>query len=384
MKNQPSAADPRVAIIGTAGVPAAYGGFETLADELVKYAEAQGLSHHFTVYCSGSNTSEEPSYRGACRRFISLSANGIASIFYDMLSCIDAWWRGDKTFLILGVSGAPIIPLLRLLSSVKIVINVDGVEWKRAKWGGMASLYLRFAEWLAVRFSHEVISDNEGIKEYLDQTYGRESAVITYGGDHALRGDMVDLPFELPEVFALSLCRIEPENNVHEILSAFSSFERLPLVFVGNWDATDYGRQLWANYKDIPNVHLLPPIYEQNCLYSLRQRASAYVHGHSAGGTNPSLVEMMHFGVPVLAFDCVFNRYSTEGVAFYFSSSDELGSQLDLLLNGDEMAGVQHLTELGAKMKQIAQSKYVWSEVGERYFSLLGITKSSLRQSKFT
>jgi glycosyltransferase involved in cell wall biosynthesis len=379
MKNQSSAVGPRVAIIGTAGVPAAYGGFETLADELVQYAEAQGLSHHFTVYCSGSNQSEEPSYRGAWRRFISLPANGIASIFYDIFSCIDAWWRGERTFLILGVSGAPIIPFLRLVSSVKIVTNVDGVEWKRAKWGGIASLYLRVAEWLAVRFSHDVISDNKGIKEYLDQAYGRESTVITYGGDHALRGDLVELPFELPEVFALSLCRIEPENNVHEILSAFSSFDRLPLVFVGNWDATDYGRQLWAKYKDSPNVHLLAPIYEQNLLYSLRQRASAYVHGHSAGGTNPSLVEMMHFGVPVLAFDCVFNRYSSEGVALYFASSDELLSQLDALLNDDEVSAGKHWAELGHKMKQIAQSKYVWSEVGERYFSLLAITTRGVR-----
>lgn len=374
MKNQSSAANPRVAIIGTAGVPAAYGGFETLADELVTYAEAQGLSHHFTVYCSGRSESEEPSYRGAKRRFISLSANGIASIFYDMLSCIDAWWRGDKTFLILGVSGAPIIPFLRLVPSIKIVTNVDGVEWKRAKWGRIASLYLRVAEWLAVRFSHDVISDNKGIKEYLDQTYGRESTVITYGGDHALRGDMVELPFQVPEVFALSLCRIEPENNVHEILSAFSSFERLPLVFVGNWDATDYGRQLWAKYKGRSNVHLLPPIYDQNSLYSLRQRASVYVHGHSAGGTNPSLVEMMHFGVPVLAFDCVFNRYSTEGVALYFKSSDELLSQLDALLNDAEVSAGKHWAELGNKMKHIAQSEYVWSRVGERYFSLLAMS----------
>jgi glycosyltransferase involved in cell wall biosynthesis len=379
MKNQSSAADPRVAIIGTAGVPAAYGGFETLADELIQYAEAQGLSHYFTVYCSGSNKSEEPSYRGAYRRFISLSANGIASIFYDMLSCIDAWWRGERTFLILGVSGAPIIPFLRLVSSVKVVTNVDGVEWKRAKWGRIASLYLRVAEWVAVRFSHDVISDNKGIKEYLDQAYGRESTVITYGGDHALRGDLVKLPFELPEVFALSLCRIEPENNVHEILSAFSRCDRLPLVFVGNWDATDYGRQLWAKYKDSPNVHLLPPIYEQNRLYSLRHRAAAYVHGHSAGGTNPSLVEMMHFGVPVLAFDCVFNRYSTEEVALYFASSDELLSQLDALLNDDEVSAGKHWAELGDKMKQIAQSKYVWSEVGERYFSLLAITSRGVR-----
>lgn len=379
MKNQSSAADPRVAIIGTAGVPAAYGGFETLADELIQYAEAQGLSHHFAVYCSGSNQSEGPSYRGAFRRFISLPANGIASIFYDMLSCIDAWWRGEKTFLILGVSGAPIIPFLRLASSVKIVTNVDGVEWKRAKWGRMAALYLRLAEWLAVRFSHEVISDNQGIKEYLDQTYGRESTVITYGGDHALRGGFVELPFDVPEAFALSLCRIEPENNVHEILSAFSSFDRLPLVFVGNWDATDYGRQLWATYKDSPNVYLLPPIYEQNFLYSLRHRASVYVHGHSAGGTNPSLVEMMHFGIPVVAFDCVFNRYSTGGEALYFSSSNELLSQLEALLNGDEVSTVKRWAELGDKMKQIAQSEYVWSEVGERYFSLLAITARGVR-----
>lgn len=373
LKPQQPSAEPTVAIIGTVGVPAEYGGFETLTDELIKYAQQKGVSSEFAVYCSGKASKGATDYCGARRRFISLSANGVSSIPYDILSCLHAWWCGDKKLLILGVSGAPVLPLLRAFTSMKLITNVDGVEWKREKWNRFARLYLRFAEWLSVKFSHDVIADNEGIQDYLAETYGCDATVITYGGDHALRGVVAELPVILPERYAMSLCRIEPENNVSTILESFANSTGLPLVFVGNWDASPYGRELWQAYRDCDNITLLKPIYDENLLYTLRHKACLYIHGHSAGGTNPSLVEMMHFGVPVLAFDCVYNRHTTAGKALYFSSHQQLRDLVKNVLDEDDKSDGQYTARLGAEMATVAETTYVWSEIGERYLDLLEI-----------
>lgn len=364
---------PSVAIIGIVGVPAAYGGFETLADELLHYAQKRGVSSHFVVYCSGQGPDGRTDYCGAQRRFISIPANGVASIFYDMVTSLHAWWCGADKLLILGVSGAPILLFLRLFTRLELVINVDGIEWKRAKWNRMASLYLRFAEWLAVKLSHHVVADNKGIQDYLSETYNCNSSVITYGGDHAMSGAVVELSLTLPERYALSLCRIEPENNVHLILEGFSKSQAVPLVFVGNWDATSYGRELWRTYGDCDNLTLLKPIYDEDRLYTLRRGAEVYVHGHSAGGTNPSLVEMMHFGIPVIAFDCVFNRYSTDDEAIYFFTAEDLADAVNAICDKIDKPGSETVDQLGQKMANIAKKRYVWSVVGERYLNVLGI-----------
>ena len=373
MKEEGRHKTPSVAIIGVVGVPAAYGGFETLADEFIQYTEQNGLSSEFVVYCSGQKPDGPLNYFGAQRRFIAISANGISSIFYDILTCLHAWWCGANKLLILGVSGAPILLFLRLFTRVELITNVDGVEWKRAKWNGLARTYLRLAEWLAVRCSHHVIADNQGIQDYLEEAYGCTSTVITYGGDHALRGEAVDLPFRVPDRYAISLCRVEPENNVHLILEAFVDSSPLPLVFVGNWDASPYGRELFKRYEDRDNLILLKPIYDQNLLYTLRHEACAYVHGHSAGGTNPSLVEMMHFGIPVIAFDCNFNRYTTDGEAFYFGSADDLSLLLTEIFDKGDKSDGPLSASVGYKMANIAKTRYVWSGVGERYLDLLKI-----------
>ena len=188
-----------------------------------------------------------------------------------------------------------------------------------------------------------------------------------------MSGAVVELSSTLPERYALSLCRIEPENNVHLILEGFSKSQALPLVFVGNWDATSYGRELWRTYVDCDNLTLLKPIYDEDRLYTLRRGAEVYVHGHSAGGTNPSLVEMMHFGIPVIAFDCVFNRYSTDDEAIYFFTAEDLADAVNAICDKIDKAGSETVDQLGQKMANIAKKRYVWSVVGELYLNILGI-----------
>lgn len=355
----------KIALLGTVGVPGRYGGFETLAENLVHYHTSSGNKADLTVWCSGKDNNEHPDhFESAVLRYVNLRANGVQSIPYDALSLWQAVRSKHDRILLLGVSGALALPLILLFSRARIVTNIDGIEWKREKWNGPARAFLRASEWAAVRFSHEVIADNQAIADHVRNTYGSDCNVIAYGGDHALhRGGEADKPEGLPESYALALCRIEPENNVHVILEALDE-NSMPLVFVGNWDNSDYGRDLKARYANSPNLHLLEPVYNPSTLYALRARASVYLHGHSAGGTNPSLVEMMHFGIPVLAHGCAFNRYSTEGKARYFETADELAE----LLRG---LSQEEAARIGSDMRAIAQRRYTWDHIGKAYFELL-------------
>lgn len=357
-----------ISITGIVGVPAKYGGFETLVENLVRYHEAKSLPGALTIYCSSKSFETRPStYASAHLRYIPLEANGVSSIPYDALSLLSAVWRKSDVILLLGVSGAIVLPLVRIFSKARIVTNIDGIEWRREKWKGLAKWFLRMSEKVAVRYSHDVIADNQAISDYVVKTYGRECQVIAYGGDHALDAvpsDISDL--NLSAEYALALCRIEPENNVHMILEAYSRKLSFPLVFVGNWDNSSYGQLLKAKYQNTDNIVLLDPVYDPGRLLSLRKRARIYVHGHSTGGTNPSLVEMMHFGIPVFAYDCLFNRFSTDDKAIFFENSDDLYQKIE------DLSEVQS-KDIGGYMESLAMELYTWSKVGDSYFSLLGV-----------
>ncbi|WP_323039884.1 DUF1972 domain-containing protein [Gemmobacter sp.] len=356
----------KLALLGTVGVPGRYGGFETLAENLVRHHARTGRQETLSVWCSAKDNCEHPPrFESAELRYVRLHANGVQSILYDAVSLWQAILSGHDRILLLGVSGALALPLVRLVGwRGRIVTNIDGIEWKREKWNWLARLVLRASEWAALRFSHAVIADNQTIADHVRDTYGSDCHVIAYGGDHALvHAGETEAPAGLPERYALALCRIEPENNVHVILEALDGLGT-PLVFVGNWDNSAYGRDLKARYGDRPDLYLLAPVYEPGALHGLRARASVYLHGHSAGGTNPSLVEMMHFGVPVLAHGCAFNRHSTEGKARYFETPRELAA-LMRGLTPDEA------NRIGAEMREIARRRYTWDHVGEAYFALL-------------
>ncbi len=356
----------RIAVVGTVGVPANYGGFETLAENLVRFRQANALAGELVVYCSAKSYPARPdSHLGARLRYIGLNANGVSSIPYDIVSLLSAVRHRSGVILLLGVSGAIALPVVRLLSRARIVTNIDGIEWKREKWKGAARWFLRFSERMAVRFSHEVVADNAGIAEHVVQNYGRDCHVIAYGGDHALQAPIK--PYggpPLPARYALALCRIEPENNVAMILEAFSRKPDMPLVFVGNWNNSDFGRELKQRYGSVPHLYLLDPIYDVGVLRTIRGNAALYIHGHSAGGTNPSLVEMMHFGLPVLAYDCVFNRCTTDDKALFFKDAAALSEKVESL-DSDEAV------RIGGDLLRLAQERYTWDAVGREYFRIL-------------
>jgi glycosyltransferase involved in cell wall biosynthesis len=353
----------KLAIIGTVGLPAKYGGFETLAEHLVKNLNTQ---YDLTVYCSGKKYPKEQrvaTYENARMKYIPLEANGIQSIPYDTLSILHALFFAD-VLLILGVAGAWILPFVKLFTNKKIIISIDGIEWKRDKWNLIAKWYLWWAEKMAVKYSHIDISDNESIQDYTALRYGSLSRIIEYGADHTMKvtptaADKEEFPFlKLP--YAFKVCRIEPENNVHEVLKAFSRLPKHTLVMVGNWKNSDYGTTLVEMYRNKPNIILLDPIYDQRKLDVIRGNALVYVHGHSAGGTNPSLVEAMYLGLPVIAYGVSYNKTTTENKALYFSNAYELQQLI-------ERVNVSQLHQVGSSMKEVAYRRYTWSFIAHKY-----------------
>jgi glycosyltransferase involved in cell wall biosynthesis len=173
------------------------------------------------------------------------------------------------------------------------------------------------------------------------------------------------------------VCRIEPENNVEMVLSAFVRGLGLPLVAVGNWGNGTYARQLAAKFRDKPCIYLLGPIYEIEELGVIRAHATVYVHGHSAGGTNPSLVEAMSLGLPVLAFDCIYNRVTTENSCLYFHDVDELSEKIrDYTENG--------LLSTGEKLRAIAQRRYKWKDIVVKYEKTIESAISAKRMIRRT
>ena len=357
----------KIAIIGTVGVPANYGGFETLTEHLI---EDLGRHHEITVYCSGKkyvNAERQTTFLGAKLIYLPLEANGVQSIIYDSISILHALFYAD-VLLILGVAGAWLLPFVRLFTNKKIIISIDGIEWKRDKWNLLAKWYLFWAESMAVKYSHIDISDNEAIQDYTAARYGTLSRIIEYGADHTMRiprnKDSIEKYSFLAKPYAFKVCRIEPENNVHLILEAFDKVEKLPLVLVGNWDKSEYGKKLKSKYLGHPNIEILDPIYDQKQLDMLRSNATLYIHGHSAGGTNPSLVEAMFLGLPILAYGVSYNRVTTENKALYFDSSQELIYHIENLYT-------VKLRQLGQIMHEIALRRYTWAHIAKKYQLLL-------------
>ncbi|MCL1090125.1 DUF1972 domain-containing protein [Shewanella profunda] len=346
----------KVAIVGTVGIPAVYGGFESLVENLTLHASND---IQYEVFCSAKSYSKKQYYHNRAKlTYIPLSANGINSIFYDIYSLILCIFKKPDVTLVLGVSGCLFLPIFKCFSKSKIITNIDGLEWKRAKWSVFAKKFLKFSESMAVKYSDVIITDNKAIGDYVDIEYSKLNLVIAYGGDNAII-DGVNVGSE--QDYYLSLCRIEPENNVEMILKAFECTDK-KLKFIGNWSSSEFGKKLKILFSDNSNIELIDPIYDLNNLFKLRSECKGYIHGHSAGGTNPSLVEAMHFEKPIFAFDCNFNRYTTEDSAIYFSSSEDLEKKLSIF-------SVENLSFTSARMKDIANNRYTWRVINKMYES---------------
>lgn len=355
----------KIALIGTTGLPAKYGGFETLAHHLTLNLNSQ---FDFSVYCSskyfGPKGERKTTFNGSKLIYLPLNANGYQSIIYDFISIIHALIYAD-VLLILGISGSVILPIVKLFSSKPIIVNIDGQEWKRGKWNKLTQRFLKFSESIAVKYADTIITDNKAISDYVLEHYGKTSALITYGGDHVSKPALNEAfndkySFIGNNKYAFTVCRIEPENNIKMILEAYAGMPYKMLIIVGLWNHGKFGMQLFEQYSKYPNIHLLDPIYDQHELNMLRAHASVYIHGHAAGGTNPSLVEAMCLGLPIIAYGVTYNRETTMHKAIYFNDARELQKAVNSCTEG-------RLFELGETMSSIGNANYKWLDITMAY-----------------
>ncbi len=365
----------RVSIIGTVGVPACYGGFESLVDNLLDFTPP---NVEYTVFCSAKKYEKHlETYKGAKLVYLNMDANGKDSIFYDFKSMKLSVAAKADIMLVLGVSGCMFLPYIRKIFKGKIITNIDGLEWRRDKWQWYAKKLLKFSEKMAVKYSDIVIGDNKGITDYVKTEYSKmlknkRVELIAYGGDQVSRVKDDSLYEKYPfcrEPYSVTVCRIEPENNIHVILEAFSKMPDDVLVFVGNWQKSDYGRALKEKYSVFQNIHLLDPVYEGHTVNFLRSNARAYIHGHSAGGTNPSLVEAMNLSLPILAFDCVYNRATTQEKCLYWKTSGDLQNLMKKLCHCD-LDSESLCKKIADEMGNAGKSLYSWERIARQYNDL--------------
>jgi glycosyltransferase involved in cell wall biosynthesis len=346
----------KVGIVGTHGLPANYSGWETLVKNLVNYR--QNIDYLIATP-SSRKSQQNPEYK-RMSVYIPLKASGWQSIFYDLVSTIVLLRKCDS-ILILGVSGCIFLPIIKLFTNKDIVVNTDGVEYKREKWGFLASNFLKISEMIAVKYATRLVADNRGIDDYIQSVYNRKvNATIAYGGVTFIPKKPIHLDKYnfTDKSYDIAIARIVPENNIEIILSAYNDLEDT-LIFIGNWDTSDYSLNLKSR-KWNSNIHIMDADYNENRITSLRKACRYYIHGHSAGGTNPSLVEALSIGCNILCYDVNFNRYVLEDNAAYWSSKNELSSLISCELDFDK-----------EKMQNYYQNNFDWKIIANKYESIL-------------
>ena len=249
--------------------------------------------------------------------------------------------------------------------NVKTILNPDGAEYKRGKWNFWIKKFLKISESYGLRYASSVIADSLIIQNYIKNTFNINSYLIEYGGDNSKFVPMSKITERRYCIksgnYAFKVCRIESENNLDLILEAFSKFN-YQIIVVGNWKLSQYGFNLRSKYSVFSNLILLDPIYDQITLDELRSNCRLYIHGHSVGGTNPSLVEAMNLSLCCLVYDVDYNRETTENSAIYFDSVDSILINLNELVNNESKC-----KEIGSAMFDISIRRYRWESIITKY-----------------
>ncbi|MGC8917426.1 MAG: DUF1972 domain-containing protein [Thermoanaerobaculum sp.] len=360
----------RVALLGTRGIPARYGGFETFAEELSWRLAARG--HQVTVYTRRHVVPEGfREHRGVRLVLLPcLRQKHLETASHTLLSALHLAPDSHDVVLLCNAANAPFIPLLHA-KGFPVALNVDGLERKRRKWGWLGRRYYLLCEALSARWADRLITDARAIQRYYRRVWGRESAMIPYGGDlpwpesHAFlhRWGLT------PRGYLLYVSRFEPENNPDRVVLAYREVPgNVPLVMVGG---APYARGLTRRVRELasqdPRVRLLGPIYGEG-YRQLMAHALAYIHATEVGGTHPALVEAMGAGQVVFFLQNRENREVAGGVGlgFSFSASPTLGERLRQFL-----ANPNAFQELRGEAKRRVEACYRWDHVALAYEVLL-------------
>jgi glycosyltransferase involved in cell wall biosynthesis len=322
----------KIAILGTRGIPNHYGGFEQFAELLsVSLVEKE---HEVFVYNSENHPYKENQYKGVhiIHKYDPENKIGtIGQFVYDLFCILDSRKRDFDVILQLGYTSSSIWSFL-FPKKVVIITNMDGLEWKRAKFHHRVQKFLMYAEKLAVKKSDHLVSDSMGIKSYLAKKYNVNSTFIAYGSEVFKEADIDKIKsYNLSEKsYNLLIARIEPENNIDIIIKAvIQSKQEKPLVVVGDFTRNKYGQNLYADYNGSNKIKFVGSIYNKDILNNLRYYSFIYFHGHTVGGTNPSLLEAMGCSCLIIAHKNEFNESVLGTEAYYFETSKDLAISID-------------------------------------------------------
>lgn len=352
-----------IGLIGTRGIPARYGGFETAIEEVGSRLVDQG--HRVTVFCRGAEE-KLPTYRGMeLVHLPALPRRSLETLSHTAASVVHRSLSGADCAIVFNAANAPLLPVLRA-RRIPVATHVDGLEWRRTKWGPTGRRYYRLAESLAVRWSDLLIADAQGIADYYRLEFGAPTQQIAYGAPllRDLGHDRLEPLGLSPRGYHLVVARFEPENHILEIVRGYvASGATRPLVVVGSAPYSDaYTERIHEEADD--RVRLLGGLWDQGQLDQLYGNALSYLHGHSVGGTNPSLLRACGAGAPVIAFDVPFNREVLGELGEHFARPADVAAQIEAA-----EARADTASERGRALQEWI-SRYDWDDVADAYARL--------------
>lgn len=355
----------KIAILGTRGIPNNYGGFEQFAEIFAVFL----AKHNQDVYVYNSHNhifqeklfkevniihQYDPEYKiGTPGQFI-----------YDLNCILDSRKRNFDIILQLGYTSSSIWSFL-LPKKAIIITNMDGLEWKRTKYSKISQKFLQFAEKKAVNNSHHLIADSLGIKKYLEEKYKQESSYIAYGAEpFTTQNEDILLQYHVLKYnYNLIIARFEPENNIEVILNGIAESEDNKVTMVIGNNDNDFGNYLKKKFYNHHNIRFTGGIYDKEHLDNLRYFCNLYFHGHSVGGTNPSLLEAMAAKALIVAHNNEFNRAILQENAFYFSNAIDIKNLSETIKRGDYGQIVHDNFDTIIK-------EFNWNKINESYFRL--------------
>ncbi|WP_238421084.1 glycosyltransferase [Gordonia sp. 'Campus'] len=368
---------PTVAIVGTRGYPSYYGGFETLIRKLVPFLTERGW--RVVVYCrSGVDRLDDGAGGDSVVQVFSpgIEKKSLSTLSYGLTSSIDTAFRDVDVALVMNVANGYWLPILRA-RGVPVVLNVDGIEWERQKWGGLAKRVFRAGAVLSARYADRIVCDSLAIRDRWVSEFARVGAYIPYGGTEA--GELEPVRGYRTGEYILYVARFVPENSVAEFVAAV---ERLPagqqVVIVGS---SGYGGEIEERVAALADacesVTWLGHISNDDELLALWQNCGAYFHGHSVGGTNPALVQAMACGAPTVARDTKFNREVLGDAGVFTEPDPEAIAEALISVMGNCDARI----ELGRSAMQRQREYFTWNGVCEAYESELLASMDSPRKT---
>ena len=370
----------KIGVVGIRGLPPKYGGYETFCDHFVRYMCKSG--HEVLVGCEKLKEEMPEDYFGAKLVYFPLNPpkkymfRKIFEVFYDIYFYLRFARSVDVLYVLAGL-GTHFLMIVRILNpKLKIVTNNDGLEWKRSKYNYLERVIWKSFIRNSLRYSHLIIHDNPALVKYFPKHNQKKSTVISYGVDiiekvdwsvdalmEFAKGKSLDLSGLRPDNYYIVVARLQHDNNTHMIVDGYlKSKTRKKLVVVGGFQDKKYENYLRTKIEENNDIIFTGGIYEKEVLNMLRTNSYCYLHGHSAGGTNPALLEAMSMGKPVIAHDNDFNRHVLDDSGLFFSNSEELSQRLDI---ADSSLDI--MEDFGAKNSERSREEYTWEKCFEMH-----------------